>query len=216
MKEKLATPRGVALIQGENIVRVMRTHPKYLFLPFILTIIAVMLAIITALQVPGSWNDLPVKNIAWGAIFILWILGTAKRVFIWLSHKYVITTRQVVKLTGVIWVSGHATKIERISDISAQQGLLDRIFGCGTLSLINSSAGVQSVAPQVTLHDVPHVHRVHQQIEELTEALRQHVPSYQQWNAPTAGEPVHEQSVSDQTEIGTNNDRPTRWGIDRG
>lgn len=216
MKDTLATPRGVALIQGENIVRVMRTHPKYLFMPFVLTILAIVLAILTAFHVPDRWNELPVKNVAWGAILILWFLSSIKRIFIWISHKYVITTRQVVKLTGIIWVNGHATKIERISDISAQQGLLDRVFGCGTLKLINPAAGTQSVAPQVTLHDVPQVHRVHQLIEELSEALRQTMPSYQQWAAPHTGSQSYEQQAQDQTETVEDDDRPTRWGISRG
>ncbi|MGP5523471.1 PH domain-containing protein [Glutamicibacter arilaitensis] len=216
MKEKLVTPRGVALIQGENVVRVMRTHPKYLFMPMVITVLAVVLAIFTALNVPSSWNDLPAKGIVWGAIAILWILGSIKRIYIWLSHKYVITTRQVVKLTGFIWIQGHATKIERISDISAEQGLLDRIFGCGTLNLINASAGTQTTAPQVRLHDVPNVHKVYQQIEELSEASRRTMPTYQQFSVGLAGESAHELPVPEKQDAGASEARPARWGINGG
>ncbi|MGP4994602.1 PH domain-containing protein [Glutamicibacter ardleyensis] len=212
MKEILATPRGVALIQGEKVVRMMRTHPKYLFMPVAVTILAIFVSVLTAVYVPEKWNELPLRLVSYCLIGLFWLIATSKRLFTWFSRKYVVTTRQVVKLTGIIWVQGHATKIERISDISAQQGLLDRLFGCGTLHLINSSAGSQSVSPQVTLHDVPNVNRVHQQIEELSEALRQPVPGYQTWAVPPQGERPPEISEAEQSD-----NRPTRWGIsDRG
>ena len=45
--------------------------------------------------------------------------------------------------------------MNRISDIAYEKGLVDRIFGCGTL--IVSDASEQG---RVELHDIPHVEQV--------------------------------------------------------
>ncbi|MGP5262751.1 PH domain-containing protein [Glutamicibacter arilaitensis] len=210
MEKTLAVPRRVATVQGENAVRIMRTHPKYLFMPAMLTVLAIVAVVFTAIYIPESYKEVPARAVVFGVIALIWVLGSFKRVFTWISNRYVITTRQVVKLSGIIWVNSHATKIERISDVRSSQGWLDRIFGCGTLHLINASAGGLDAEPQVTLYDVPRVQDVHQQIEELLEALRRPDPLFNQWNIPGMQVPIQAESLPAEQD---QKHSVRRWGV---
>ncbi|MGP5015094.1 PH domain-containing protein [Glutamicibacter ardleyensis] len=195
-------------MQGENVVRIMRTHPKYLFMPALLSVLAIVAVVLTAIYIPTSYRELPARLVVFGLVFLVWLFGSTKRVFIWVSHKYVITTRQVVKLSGLIWVKSHATKIERISDVTSEQGLLDKIYGCGTLHLINASAGSREVEPQVTLYDVPRLQDVHQLIEELIEAQRRPEPAHGQWSFQQEPPQTGNESPASHREAGQGH-----WGV---
>ena len=80
----------------------MRTHPKYLFMPAMLTVLAIVAVVFTAIYIPESYKGVPARAVVFGVIALIWVLGSFKRVFTWISNRYVITTRQVVKLSGYL------------------------------------------------------------------------------------------------------------------
>ena len=56
---------------------------------------------------------------------------------------------------------GRTIPLNRISGVDFEIGVIDRIFGCGTL--VVSDASEQG---RVQLHDIPHVERVQMQVAE--------------------------------------------------
>ena len=70
----------------------------------------------------------------------------------WLLTHYTFTNRRLITRTGILTRRGHDIPLNRISDISYEKGLVDRIFGCGTLVISDASE-----EGRVRLHDIPHV-----------------------------------------------------------
>jgi uncharacterized membrane protein YdbT with pleckstrin-like domain len=58
----------------------------------------------------------------------------------------------LITRTGILTRRGHDIPLNRISDISYEKDLVDRIFGCGTLVISDASE-----EGRVRLNDIPHV-----------------------------------------------------------
>ena len=140
------------LNEGEHIVLSTRTHVKVLILP------AVVLIVIAA--VGGYLSSLPDGDQAGTWRWVIWVLTAALlivwyvvRPFLrWLVSAYTFTNRRLITRTGILTRRGHDIPLNRISDISYEKGLVDRIFGCGTLVISDASE-----EGRVRLDDIPHV-----------------------------------------------------------
>ena len=139
------------LNDGEHVVLSTRTHVKVLILP------AVVLILLAALG--GYLSSLPngahAGDWRWATwvIALLLILWFVVRPFLnWLLTHYTFTNRRLITRTGILTRRGHDIPLNRISDISYEKGLVDRIFGCGTLVISDASE-----EGRVRLHDIPHV-----------------------------------------------------------
>ena len=73
----------------------------------------------------------------------------------WRTTIYEVTTRRLRLREGIIARTGRDFPLNRISDVSFSQGLLDRVLGCGRL--IVESPGEHG---QLTLTEIPDVQRV--------------------------------------------------------
>jgi uncharacterized membrane protein YdbT with pleckstrin-like domain len=80
----------------------------------------------------------------------------------WRTTIYEVTTRRLRLREGILSRSGRDFPLNRISDVSFSQSLLDRIFGCG--KLIVESPGEHG---QLTLTEIPDVKRVQAVLFEL-------------------------------------------------
>jgi len=139
------------LNEGEHIVLSTRTHVKVLILP------AVVLIVLAA--VAGYLTSLPSGDQAGTWRWVIWVVTIAillwfvvKPFLDWLLTTYTFTNRRLITRTGILTRRGHDIPMNRISDISYEKGLVDRIFGCGTLVVSDASE-----TGQVALHDIPHV-----------------------------------------------------------
>lgn len=158
---------GVAINQkhlnpGERVVFSTRTHIKALALPaLILLVVAGVSGYLASLPGSGSkhkkeyWITIAVV----AAVLILWF---CVRPFLnWLTATYTVTDRRLTTHTGVLTRSGHDIQLSRISDVSYEKGILDRILGCGTLVIKDASElGVR-------LPDVPRVEEKQRVLSEL-------------------------------------------------
>lgn len=154
-----------SLAKGENVVLTLRTHPKALLVPTL-----ALLAMAAA--VGAGWYFLPDET--W-ATYVLWalvalaVVGTVVLFIVplltWWTTTYTITDRRLVTRRGIISREGRDIPLYRINDIAFEKGLLDRMLGCGTLVISDSTekAGVR-------LHDVPKVERVQVVVQELLHA----------------------------------------------
>ena len=79
-----------------------------------------------------------------------------------MTATYTVTNRRLITRQGLIARKGHDIPLMRISDVAYDQGLLDRVLGCGTLVISDASTH-----GSVRLHDIPHVEVVQRRLTEL-------------------------------------------------
>lgn len=150
---------------GKDEVEVLhlRTHVKALIVPaFVLLLVAVVsgfaLGWLPAIW-PSAWplTGWAVLALTFAAL-ATWVVAPFLR---WLSSTYTFTNRRIITRRGIINKSGHDLPLTRIVNVAYDRSLLDRMLGCGTLTLTTAAD------EPVTLEDIPDVERVHVLMTEL-------------------------------------------------
>lgn len=141
------------LNEGEHVILSTRTHVKALLLPAVVLIIVAGLA--------GYLSSLPNDEHAGAWRIVIWVIAglmiiwfTVAPFLRWLLTTYTFTSRRLITRTGVFTRRGHDIPLNRISDISYEKSLVDRMFGCGTLVVSDASE-----LGRVELRDIPQVER---------------------------------------------------------
>ncbi len=143
------------LNQGEHVVVSTRTHVKALILPGL----GVLLALAIALSLTGLVDNGVVDLVIWVlplAVVVWFLVGPFLR---WLTTTYTFTNRRFIKRSGFIAKEGRTIPLNRISGVDFEIGVIDRIFGCGTLVVSDASTD-----GSVELHDIPRVEQVQLQV----------------------------------------------------
>ena len=145
------------LNEGESVVFSTRTHAKALLLPGVLLLVSLGLAawvsnLTDGVVVMGGWG-LGVLVIL---VFVVWPFLN------WLASTYTVTTRRLITRHGVFTRTGHDIPLNRISDVSYERDLIDRLLGCGTLVISDASE-----VGRVELPDVPRVEQLQLKISDL-------------------------------------------------
>jgi uncharacterized membrane protein YdbT with pleckstrin-like domain len=150
------------LNEGESVVVDTRTHPKALLLP----IFALVVFLAVGVFVQTQTDQGIVHKVVWVvvAVGILWFF--VRRLLIWLTATYTITTRRLITRHGVITRRGHDIPLTRVSDVAYEKDLIDRMLGCGTLVISDASTH-----GQVALPDIPHVEDVQRKLNDLLHDL---------------------------------------------
>ena len=159
--EKLLNP-------GEHVVVSTRTHPKVLLMPVL--ILVLILGVAAFAQRTGSGGAADVLHVGvWvvAAVVILW--WVVRPAIDWATTTYTFTNRRFIKRSGLIAKEGRTIPLNRISGVDFEIGLIDRIFGCGTL--VVSDASEQG---RVELEDVPRVEEVQLKVAEELHRLSGH------------------------------------------
>lgn len=150
------------LAKNERIEKSM--HPHWLtvagpaFLGIILVVGAVGFAWITPDS--GAMNLLQwvIVALAVACLVALVLLPLLR----WRTTHYVVTSHRVMVRRGIINKSGKDITLAKITDVSFEQNVLDRILGAGTLHI--ESAGD---SPDEDLKYVPHSNQVQQLLNRL-------------------------------------------------
>ena len=148
------------LNEGERVVWSTRTHVKALFVP--------ALVLVVAAGIGGYLSSLPDSHqnlwltVIWVIAGLVILVYSVWPFLQWFTTTYTVTNRRLTTHRGVISRTGHDIPLARISDVSYEKGLLDRLFGCGTL--IVSDASEQG---RVALDDVPRVERLQLKLSDL-------------------------------------------------
>jgi uncharacterized membrane protein YdbT with pleckstrin-like domain len=160
----VALPKDL-LNEGETIVVDTRTHPKALLLPILALVVFLAIGVFVQTQTDQGI----VHTVVWVvvAIGILWFF--VRRVLLWLTATYTVTTRRLITRHGVITRRGHDIPLIRVSDVAYERDLVDRLLGCGTLVISDASTH-----GQVALPDIPHIEDTHRRIQQLLHDL--HTP----------------------------------------
>ena len=143
------------LNEGEHVVVSTRTHAKALILPGL----GVLVALALALFVGGLVDSSVVTIVVWVlflAVVAWFVVGPFLR---WLTTTYTFTNRRFIKRSGFIAKEGRTIPLNRISGVDFEIGVIDRIFGCGTLVVSDASTD-----GRVELYDIPGVEQVQLQV----------------------------------------------------
>jgi uncharacterized membrane protein YdbT with pleckstrin-like domain len=142
---------------GEHVVVSTRTHPKALIGPAI-----VLVVLVAAVLVLSTMTDSTVAGVVAGVVALLVAVWFVLRPLVdWLTTTYTFTNRRFIKRSGFIAKEGRTIPLNRISGVDFEIGVIDRIFGCGTLVVSDASTD-----GSVELHDIPQVEKVQLQVSE--------------------------------------------------
>ncbi len=136
----------------------MRLHPhgKTLVRPAAVLLLIVAAALVVVFFLPqNSTNSWPIRLVVGAAALVAAIVWFGVPLLRWRTTTYEMTNRRLRLREGILTRSGRDFPLNRISDVSFKQGLIDRLFGCGRL--IVESPGEQG---QLILPEIPNVRQV--------------------------------------------------------
>lgn len=143
------------LNEGEHVVVSTRTHPKALIGPGLLLVAVVGATILLSTVAPDGTSG-TVLGVVVGALAAVVVLWWVVRPFIaWLTTTYTFTNRRFIARSGFVAKEGRTIPLNRISGVDFEIGVIDRLFGCGTLIVSDASA-----QGRVDVTDIPRVEQV--------------------------------------------------------
>lgn len=150
------------LSPGERVVLSTRTHWKALIGPAVVLVIVCGLAgfVISVLPSGSTHTVLLIVVLVVAAALVVWF--AIKPFLVWLTSTYTVTDRRLITRWGIIVRRGRDTSLQRINNVEFERGVIDRVFGCGTLIVSDASEEGGS-----RLNDVPHVEQVQLTINNL-------------------------------------------------
>ncbi|MDQ3989114.1 MAG: PH domain-containing protein [Actinomycetota bacterium] len=150
----MAYPDGL-LAADEHVVVHKHPHWKMLVVPVLAFLLLVALCSYLAALVAGqSW-----ERYAWIALAVVGVVGvgwlTVAPLLRWRTTHFVVTSHRVLVREGVLTRSGIDIPLDRVNSVQFRHTLLERIVGCGTLSIESASD------EPLEFDDIPGVERVH-------------------------------------------------------
>lgn len=139
----------------------LRTHGKALVPPVVVLLVMAAVVGLAVAMMPDSLGTLApvVLAVLVGAGVVGWVVVPFLR---WWTTTYTLTSRRLITRSGILSRHGHDLPLDRITDVTYERSLTDRMLGCGTLQLSTASDTEPLVLP-----DVPDVGQVHLMMTEL-------------------------------------------------
>jgi uncharacterized membrane protein YdbT with pleckstrin-like domain len=157
-----------SLAGGEQPVLLLHPHWKTLIRPILIAVFVVAIALVVEALIPSGSAALAARG-GVGVVAVLalmvWLIVPVLR---WRTTTYELTTKRLRTRFGIVTRRGRDIPLTRISDVSFEKGLLDRLLGAGRL--VVESAGEHG---QIVLTDIPHVEDVQATLFRLVEDEQQ-------------------------------------------
>jgi len=151
------------LAPGEQLVLGLHPHGKTLVKPAMVLLLIVAAAIAIIFVLPSTPSNLwPIRLAVGLAALVAGVSWFGVPFLRWRTTTYELTNRRLRLRVGILSRTGRDFPLNRISDVSFRQGVIDRIFGCGTL--VVESPGEQG---RLELHEIPDVRQVQGLLFEL-------------------------------------------------
>lgn len=150
------------LNDGEHVVVSTRTHPKELIGPALVLVVVVAAALMAGTLTGSTGVGVGAGVVA--ALIVVWFV--LRPLVDWLTTTYTFTNRRFIKRSGLIAKEGRTIPLNRISGVDFEIGVIDRIFGCGTLIVSDASTN-----GRVLLDDIPRVEQVQLMVAAELHAL---------------------------------------------
>jgi uncharacterized membrane protein YdbT with pleckstrin-like domain len=155
--------REPSMAGDEQPVLLLHPHWKTLIRPVLVAVLVVAIALVAEALPSGS--DAAAIRGAVGVVAVLFLMAwLIVPVLRWRTTTYELTTKRLRTRFGVVTRHGRDIPLTRISDVSFQTGVLDRLLGSGRL--VVESAGEHG---QIVLRDIPHVEEVQATLFSLVE-----------------------------------------------
>ena len=160
-------PKDQTLVPGETAVIIVHPHWKVLVKPLALAVLIVAVALVALVMIPFG-NAVPTARLVLGAVALAGVLWSLMLPLLrWRTTKYELTSRRLRVRTGILARQGKDIPLSRVSDVSFETGILDRILGSGTL--VVESPGEHG---QLRLTEIPHVEYLQSTLFQLVEEER--------------------------------------------
>jgi uncharacterized membrane protein YdbT with pleckstrin-like domain len=158
----MAFPDDV-MTADEKVVLHLRPHWKVMIMPTFVLLLAIA-AVVTALLL--NWTTVAVYIVA-GVALIAVAMWSFWPWLVWRTTHFVFTNERIIFQFGVFSRDRRDIPLMRVNDHAMSQSFLERILGCGVLTIESAGERGQSV-----LKDIPHVGVVQTKLYELVEADR--------------------------------------------
>jgi uncharacterized membrane protein YdbT with pleckstrin-like domain len=154
------------LTKDERVLLHLHPHWKALIRPVFVAIVSIAVVVVAAVLLPADWPTAVLYVV--GALALVAVVTLAFWPWlVWRTTHYVLTDERVILRTGVFSRTGRDIPLGRVNDVSFSHGVIERMLGCGTLTI--ESAGERG---QVVLTDIPRVEKTQSVLYELVESDR--------------------------------------------
>jgi uncharacterized membrane protein YdbT with pleckstrin-like domain len=151
------------LATGEKIEFEMRPHWRSLVTPSLVLVLTVAVTTFLLTVMPNGNTG---KYLTY-ALLIVAVLSVVvyfvKPLLAWLTTQYVFTDRRIITRTGIVARSGRDMALSKVNDVSFSYNVLERILGCGTLTVASASDD------DLVVRNMPHVEEIQREIYRLRE-----------------------------------------------
>jgi uncharacterized membrane protein YdbT with pleckstrin-like domain len=162
----VAFPEDV-LTADEHVVLHLHPHWKAMIRPVLALVVAIAVVAVALVFLPaGGAGTVGAYVIAALALaLVLWL--SLWPFLVWRTTHYVFTNERVLLQVGVFSRNRRDIPLGRVNDHSMDQRFVERLLGCGTLTIESAGERGQSV-----LTDIPHVEKVQTTLYEMVEAIQ--------------------------------------------
>ena len=143
------------MTEGEQLVLRLHPHGKTLVRPALMLVLILAAASLAIIFLPATATGLLIRAVIGVAALIAASIWFGVPLLRWRTTTYEVTTRRLRLREGIVSRTGRDFPLNRISDVSFSQGLLDRMLGCG--KLIVESPGEHGQLVLTEIPDVQHV-----------------------------------------------------------
>jgi membrane protein YdbS with pleckstrin-like domain len=145
------------LSEQEHVVVHSHPHFKMLIFPTLALLVALgagSWGVVMTKDASSPWNSIGL--IAIGVVVLVLVVWLFLAPFVrWRTTHFIVTTDRLIAREGVLKRTGIDIPMGRINSVQFEHGLLDRVFGCGTLIIESASD------EPLRFEDIPHVEKVH-------------------------------------------------------
>ena len=120
------------MARNERTVLLTRQHWLTMAVTVLIDVVLAVVIIAVAL-----WQGGPVRALGFLAVFP--IAHLVVRILNWYNDQYIVTTRRVMEIHGVINKRVSDSSLEKVNDVVLEQSILGRFLGYGTLAVITGS-----------------------------------------------------------------------------
>lgn len=150
------------LAKGEKVERSIHPHWLTVVGPVFVALLFAAGAVTIAAVTPDDGRGNLIQWVVVGILALVAIPAVVVPLLRWRTTHYVVTSHRVMVRKGILNKSGKDITLSKITDVSFEQTLLDRIINSGSLRI--ESAGD---SPDETLKNIPHSNDVQQLINRL-------------------------------------------------
>jgi uncharacterized membrane protein YdbT with pleckstrin-like domain len=156
------------LAPGESPVITLHPHWKVLVKPVALAVLIVAVALVAIVIIPFG-KAAPIAALVLGGVAIIGVMWSLMIPLLrWRTTTYELTSRRLRVREGILARFGKDIPLSRITDVSFETSILDRVLGAGTL--VVESPGEHG---QLRLNQIPRVEYLQSTLFQLVEEERQ-------------------------------------------